>query len=135
MAERLTDLLLKELRQLEARIKEISIRKQAVQNLLNAYQSGQIPGAPMKVPPAAVSMFGTDNSLSTLDMAQQVIEKHGEMKADRIMELIREEFGVRPAHTLPQMLYIRSRAKKRFYRTPEGKFGIIHSSSKRKRAA
>ena len=52
-----------------------------------------------------------------------------------MMEAIRQEFGVRPAHTLPQMLYIRARAKKRFYRTGDGKFGVIAAKRHGKKAA
>ena len=70
--------------------------------------------------------------LSTLDMAQRVLEKRGEMKAEDIMEAIRQEFGVKPAHTLPQMLYIRARSKKRFYRAIDGRFGLIENGKRRK---
>jgi hypothetical protein len=75
---------------------------------------------------------GIAEPLSTLDMAQRVIEKRGEMKAEDIMEAIRQEFGVKPAHTLPQMLYIRARAKKRFYRNSNGKFGVLESGKRKK---
>jgi hypothetical protein len=112
---------------------ELEQRRQAILNLLKAYHSGRgnVAGkAKLLAMPNAVQ-----EPLSTLDMAQRVIEKHGPMKAEQIMEAIREEFGIKPAHTLPQMLYIRSRAKKRFYRSPEGKFGLMEKKKPVKRAA
>jgi hypothetical protein len=128
----LTALLRKELQQIDRKILELSQRKQAIENLLRAYRGATGNGSQAKLlhmPPAGIS-----EPLSTLDMAQRVIEKQGEMKAEDIMEAIRLEFGVKPAHTLPQMLYIRARAKKRFYRGSNGKFGLLENAKRRKHA-
>ncbi len=134
MPENLTEMLRQELTQIEQRMSELEQRRQAIVNLLKAYHSGRANlggrNAKLLSMPNAVQ-----EPLSTLDMAQRVIEKHGPMKAEQIMEAIREEFGIKPAHTLPQMLYIRSRAKKRFYRSPEGKFGLIEKKKPVKRVA
>jgi hypothetical protein len=134
MPENLTEILRHELTQIEQRMQELEQRRQAILNLLKAYQSGRSAHAgrtgKLLAMPSAIQ-----EHLSTLDMAQRVIRKHGPMKAEQIMEAIREEFGIKPAHTLPQMLYIRSREKKRFYRGAEGKFGIIEKKKSPKRAA
>jgi len=125
----LTVLLRKELHQIDERIQELGQRKQAIENLLRAYRQGNGPVANSKLlrmPGPAVA-----EPLSTLDMAQRVLEKHGEMKAEDIMEAIRQEFGVKPAHTLPQMLYIRARAKKRFFRNSNGKFGLLENKRRK----
>lgn len=126
----LTALLRKELQQVEQRIRELGLRKQAIENLLRAYGSGSGPMMNSKLlhmPPITVA-----EPLSTLDMAERVLEKRGEMKAEDIMEAIRQDFGIKPAHTLPQMLYIRARSKKRFYRTNDGRFGLIENGKRRK---
>jgi hypothetical protein len=130
MPEKLTELLRRELTEIDRRIQELTHRKQAVQNLLTTYERGEAvdlaeAGNLLAMPPAS------GNPMSSLDMAEQVISKHGEMKAEEIMEAIREEFGVKPAHTLPQMLYIRARSKKRFYRTSQGKFGVVGNTKKK----
>jgi hypothetical protein len=134
MPENLTEILRHELTQVEQRMQELEQRRQAILNLLRAYHSGRGAGtgrtAKLLSMPKAIQ-----DHLSTLDMAQRVIEKRGPLKAEQIMEAIREEFAIKPAHTLPQMLYIRSRAKKRFYRSPDGKFGLIEKKKLVKRAA
>ena len=133
MSENLTEILRQEMAQIEQRMGELEQRRQAILNLLKAYHgkgSNNMRAAKLLAMPSAVQ-----EPLSTLDMAQRVIEKHGPMKAEQIMEAIRDEFGIKPAHTLPQMLYIRSRAKKRFYRSAEGKFGVIEKKKPVKRAA
>ena len=134
MADNLTEILRHELTQIEQRMQELEQRRQAILNLLKAYHSGR--GAGSGRPGKLLAMPSTvQEHLSTLDMAERVIEKRGPMKAEEIMEAIREQFGIKPAHTLPQMLYIRSRAKKRFYRSPEGKFGLIERKKPVKKAA
>ncbi|HWR16541.1 MAG TPA: hypothetical protein VN577_17080 [Terriglobales bacterium] len=131
MAQNLTDVLRRELNDIHKRMEQLTRRQQAIQHLLKTYSAaGNRRGGTLVSMPMAV-----ENQLSTLDMAERMIEKHGEMKAEEIMEAIRQEFGVKPAHTLPQMLYIRARAKKRFYRSPEGKFGIVEKKKSPKRAA
>ncbi len=127
----LTALLRKELQQIDRRIQELGQRKQAIENVLRAYRPGNssaISSKLLRMPGPVVA-----EPLSTLDMAQRVLEKHGELKAEDIMEAIRQEFGIKPAHTLPQMLYIRARAKKRFYRTGSGRFGLL--DAKRRKAS
>ena len=126
----LTALLRRELQQIDRRMQELGLRKDAIQNVLRAYGSGNgnaVTSKLLQMPRLSVS-----EPLSTLDMAQRVLEKHGEMKAEDIMEAIRQEFGIKPAHTLPQMLYIRARAKKRFYRTSNGRFGVVEGNKRRK---
>ena len=132
MPENLTNLLRQEIAELEKHIQEFTTRKQAILQVLNTYQGGlrDAKAGKGKLLPMR-SAFGSEE-LSTLDMAQRVIDKHGEMKAEQIMEAIRQEFGVKPAHSLPQMLYIRARAKKRFYRSPGGKFGLLENVQKKK---
>lgn len=134
MPENLTEILRHELNQIEQRMQELEQRRQAILNLLKAYHSGRTVSAgrtgKLLAMPSAIQ-----DHLSTLDMAGKVIKKRGPMKAEQIMEAIREEFGIKPAHTLPQMLYIRSRAKKRFYRGADGKFGVIEKKKTAKRAA
>jgi hypothetical protein len=132
MPENLTEILRHELTQIEQRKQELEQRRQAILNLLKAYQGGRGGGRTAKLLAMPNSV---EDHLSTLDMAQRVIEKRGPMKAEQIMEAIREDFGIKPAHTLPQMLYIRSRAKKRFYRSAEGKFGLVEKKKPPKRAA
>ena len=126
----LTAFLRKELQQIDQRIQELSQRKQAIENLLRAYRAGN--GSHVQSKLLHMPRLTVAEPLSTLDMAQRVLEKHGEMKAEDIMEAIRQEFGVKPAHTLPQMLYIRARAKKRFYRNSRGKFGLVEAGKRRK---
>jgi hypothetical protein len=133
MPENLTEILRHELTQIEQRMQELEQRRQAILNLLKAYHSGR--GGAARSAKLLAMPNSVQDHLSTLDMAQRVIGKRGPMKAEQIMEAIREEFGIKPAHTLPQMLYIRSRAKKRFYRSAEGKFGIIEKKKPVKRAA
>lgn len=123
MAGNLKELLRQELRSLDTQLLELSKRREAVVTLLNTYSQENRDGKSNVVRMPAAQQ--PNQPVSTLSMAEQVLKKHGEMKAEQLMEAIREEFGVRPAHTLPQMLYIRARAKKRFYRTKEGKFGVI----------
>ena len=126
----LSSLLRRELQQIDRRIHELGQRKQAIENLLRAYRPGNgniLNSKLLHMPPLAIA-----EPLSTLDMAQRVLEKRGEMKAEDIMEAIRQEFGVKPAHTLPQMLYIRARAKKRFYRNSNGRFGLLEPGKRRK---
>ena len=133
MPENLTALLRQELNQLEQRAQELEKRRQAILNLLRTYGGGGgAAGQAFKVLPMPDR---AQEPLSTLDMAERVIEKHGPMKAEQIMEAIRQEFGIKPAHTLPQMLYIRSRAKKRFYRGSDGKFGLLESKKRAVRRA
>lgn len=125
----LTALLRKEVQQIDRRILELERRKQAIENVLRAYHSGSgsaVNSKLLRMPSPVVT-----EPLSTLDMAERVLEKHGEMKAEDIMEAIRQQFGVKPAHTLPQMLYIRARAKKRFYRTSNGKFGLLDAKRRK----
>jgi hypothetical protein len=133
MAENLSVLLRRELNQIEHRAQELEKRRQAILNLLRTYGGAGGGGHTFKL----LSMPDkAQEPLSTLDMAQSVIEKHGPMKAEQIMDAIRQDFGIKPAHTLPQMLYIRSRAKKRFYRGSDGRFGLIENKKKAvKRAA
>jgi len=122
MPENLTEILRHELAQIEQRMGDLEQRRQAILNLMKAYHGkglNNVRKAKLLAMPNTVQ-----EPLSTLDMAQRVIEKHGPMKAEQIMEAIRQEFGIKPAHTLPQMLYIRSRTKKRFYRGNDGKFGL-----------
>lgn len=125
----LTALLRKELQQIDKRIQQLGQRRQAIENLLRAYRASD--GGPIN--PKLLEMPGSlvTEIPSTLDMARRVLEKHGEMKAEDIMEAIRQEFGIKPAHTLPQMLYIRARAKKRFYRTNNGKFGLMEAKRRK----
>lgn len=134
MPENLTEILRHEMTQIEQRMQELEQRRQAILNLLKAYQSGRGAGAGRTAKLLAMPNLVQEH-LSTLDMAGEVIKKRGPMKAEQIIEAIREEFGIKPAHTLPQMLYIRSRARKRFYRSPEGKFGLIEKKKPAKRAA
>jgi HB1, ASXL, restriction endonuclease HTH domain len=132
MPDNLAEVLRRELNNVDAQLEELSKRKQAMEDLLNSYSEGA--GRESKV--LHMPKQGKQPApSSTLDMAQQILEKHGEMKAEELMEAIRQEFGVRPAHTLPQMLYIRARAKKRFYRTSDGKFGVISGRRHGKKAA
>lgn len=132
MPDNLTEVLRRELNNVDTQLQELSKRKEAMENLLSSYSEGaQTSSKVLHMPKAAKQSAPS----STLDMAQQVLEKHGEMKAEELMEAIRQEFGVRPAHTLPQMLYIRARARKRFYRTAEGKFGVISGRRHGKKAA
>ena len=126
----LTPILRKELHQIDQRMQELAQRKQAIENLLRAYRGGNGNQSQSKL--LHMPRLSIAEPLSTLDMAQRVIEKHGEMKAEDIMEAIRQEYGVKPAHTLPQMLYIRARAKKRFYRNSNGKFGLVEAGRRRK---
>ncbi len=131
MPENLTQLLRLELARIDEQIREFTQRKQAIMNLLKIYQGGRVANA------AAVgkilAMPGiVQTQMSTLDMAQRVIEKDGPMKAEAIMEAIRQEFGIKPAHTLAQMLYVRARAKKRFYRSADGKFGLLEAGRKKR---
>ena len=124
----LTVLLRKELTQIDQRMQELSKRKHAIEHVLRAYQAGgaHLPSSKLlRMPSLAIT-----EPLSTLDMAERVLEKNGEMKAEDIMEAIRQDYGIKPAHTLPQMLYIRARAKKRFYRSAEGKFGLLDRKRK-----
>ncbi|HLH08772.1 MAG TPA: hypothetical protein VKW78_16150 [Terriglobales bacterium] len=135
MAENLTEILRRELNQLDTQMQEMTKRREAIISLLNTYSPGGDGGSKLLQMPKRERQSVPS---STLDMAQKVLEKRGEMKAEELMEAIREEYGVRPAHTLPQMLYIRARAKKRFYRSPEGKFGVVSENKRRhhgKRAA
>jgi len=129
----LTGILRKELQQIDHRIEELKQRRQAIENLLRAYHGGNGSAGNSKL--LGMPALAMAEPLSTLDMAQKVLEKHGEMKAEDIMEAIRLEFGVKPAHTLPQMLYIRARAKKRFYRNAEGKFGLAEKRRKNEKHA
>ncbi len=126
MSENLTQILRSELNQIEQRLRELQQRREAILNLLQTYQGRARNGAKGKLLP-----MPSNQSLSTLDMAERVIEKHGEMKAEEIMEAIRQDFGVKPAHTLPQMLYIRARSKRRFYRSGAGKFGLVDVAKKK----
>lgn len=133
MPESLTELLREELGQIEQRLQDLQQRREAILNLLQAYSKNIRTGRERgKLIPMTSAL---QEQLSTLDMAQQVIEKHGPMKPEEIMDAIRQQFGVKPAHTLPQMLYIRSRDKKRFYRSSDGKFGLIERKKPAKRAA
>ena len=124
----LTAILRKELQQIDQRLQELGQRRQAIENLLRAYRGNgnQAQSKLLHMPRLAMA-----EPLSTLDMAQRVLEKHGEMKAEDIMEAIRQEFGIKPAHTLPQMLYIRARAKKRFYRKANGRFGLVEGKRRK----
>jgi dTDP-4-amino-4,6-dideoxygalactose transaminase len=131
MPDNLTEILRRELDNVDTQLEELSKRKEAMENLLSSYSEGGKGSKVLHMPKPAKQNAPS----STLDMAQQVLEKHGEMKAEELMEAIRQEFGVRPAHTLPQMLYIRARAKKRFYRTADGKFGVISARRHGKKAA
>jgi len=121
MPENLTEALRRELLAIDQKIQDLTNRKRAIENLLHTYRSGRKPAAQGAVLPMPL----VSPALSTLDMAERVLQKYGEMKADQIMEAIRTEFGIKPAHTLPQMLYMRARTKKRFYRSPAGKFGLV----------
>ena len=131
MPDNLTEILRRELDNVDTQLQELSKRKEAMENLLSSYSEGGKSSKVLHMPKPSKQNAPS----STLDMAQQVLEKHGEMKAEELMEAIRQEFGVRPAHTLPQMLYIRARAKKRFYRTADGKFGVISGRRHGKKAA
>jgi hypothetical protein len=132
MPENLTELLRRELAEIDRRVQELTRRKQAIQSLLTTYQRDKTASAP-ELGNLLAMVTPNANPMSSLDMAEQVIAKHGEMKAEEVMESIRLEFGVKPAHTLPQMLYIRARSKKRFYRTAQGKFGIVSNRKKSKK--
>ncbi len=127
----LTSILHRELREIHVRMGELQKRKEAIENVIRTYNAGNGTEAHAKL----LRMPTFSEPLSTLDMAQKVIEKHGEMKAEDIMEAIRQEFGIKPAHTLPQMLYIRARAKRRFYRSPQGMFGLIEKRRKPEKKA
>ncbi len=133
MAEKLAQILRHELHQLDERIQQYTKRKEAILNLLNTYSPAEdtLP----KERKLLTMPSPAHGSLSTLEMAEKVLEKRGEMKPEALMEAIRQEFGVRPAHTLPQMLYVRARARKRFYRTSEGKFGVLEGRRRAGRKA
>ncbi len=134
MPENVPAVLRRELADIERKLKGLNQRKQAIMNLLNTYNGSKASAGAGNL----LSMPSLENEkpeLSTLEMAKSIIRKHGEMKAEQIMESIRHEFGVKPAHTLPQMLYIRARGKKHFYRTAEGKFGVLEAKKKQSRKA
>lgn len=126
MPENLTDALRRELLAIEKKVQELANRKRAIENLLHTYRGGSKAARHADVLP----MPALDPALSTLDLAERVLQKYGEMKADQIMEAIRSDFGIKPAHTLPQMLYMRARTKKRFYRSVTGKFGLVDGRKK-----
>ena len=132
MAENVPAVLRRELADIEHKLTALNRRKQAIMNLLHTYDGSTVTKGNLLSMPASAN---DRPDLSTLDMAKSIIRKHGEMKAEQIMETIRQEFGVKPAHTLPQMLYLRARSKKNFYRTPEGRFGILESKKKQGRKA
>jgi hypothetical protein len=132
MPDNLTEILRRELNHVDLQLQELSKRKEAMENLLQSYSETRGKNSKVLHMPAPAKR---NAPTSTLDMAQEVLERLGEMKAEELLEAIRQEFGVRPAHTLPQMLYIRARAKKRFYRTADGKFGVIAAKRHGKKAA
>jgi hypothetical protein len=64
-------------------------------------------------------------------MARTVLfNLHGEEKTpDEIRALIRTTYGIDPAKTLDQMLYKRVAKGKTFYKTADGRFGLLEFKS------
>jgi hypothetical protein len=63
--------------------------------------------------------------IPTIQMAQQVLEEHGEpMATAEIRRAIQRKFNVVPASSLQQMLYMRARNKKTFFNENK-KYGLL----------
>jgi alkyl hydroperoxide reductase subunit AhpC len=63
---------------------------------------------------------------NTLDMARTVLRNAGTEKSpDDLKVMIRTTYGIDPAKTLDQMLYKRASAGREFYKTEDGRFGLL----------
>jgi hypothetical protein len=60
-----------------------------------------------------------------MEMARQVFSDQKERTSEEVREAIRAKFQLEPAESLTQMLYKRSRSKSQFYRTKDGKYGLL----------
>ena len=74
---------------------------------------------------------GGDAQPNSLEMARTVLfNLHGEEKTpDEIRALIRTPYGIDPAKTLDQMLYKWVGEGKTFYKTADGRFGLLEFRS------
>lgn len=72
------------------------------------------------------------NQPNTLEMVKTVLKnaKGEEKTPDELRHLIRNTFGVDPAKSLDQMLYKRSAKGTVFYKTPNGRFGLLELKEK-----
>jgi hypothetical protein len=64
---------------------------------------------------------------NTLGMARMVLRNlNGEEKTpDQLRALIKDTYGIDPAKSLDQMLYKRASKGKTFYKTEDGRFGLL----------
>lgn len=73
---------------------------------------------------------------TTMSMARTVIDNADkELQAEEVRKAIVDTFGKTPAESLTQMLYKRARAGSSFYRTVDGKYGLLEWRRKQQKAA
>jgi hypothetical protein len=100
---------------------KIMARPAAKRAVKKAPVNGQmpIPGVAQRKP----------QGLTTMEMVRELLVKHGQpMSSGELHKAIVDSYGKVPASSLSQMLYKRARAGSTFYRTSEGKYGLMASS-------
>jgi len=140
MTEEVTGALEKELAGVNEQIVRLERYKTALQTTLRARLDldGLMQTQPKVYSPQAVTLTAItegkespDAQPNSLEMARTVLfNLHGEEKTpDEIRALIRTTYGIDPAKTLDQMLYKRVAKGKTFYKTADGRFGLLEFKS------
>ena len=136
MTEEATGALEKELAGVNEQIVRLERYKTALNAALQARLDleGLISTRPQVYSPQTVNLTAiTDGKDSpnaqpnSLEMARVVLlNLNGEEKTpDEIRALIKKTYGIEPAKTLDQMLYKRASKGTLFYKTAEGRFGLL----------
>jgi len=126
----------RELAVVDAQIGRLETYKTALHAALRARLDlqGFISKLPKAYTPQAVTLTALtdgkdspDAQPNSLEMARIVLlNLDGEEKTpDEIRALIRKTYGIAPAKTLDQMLYKRSSKGITFYKTADGRFGLL----------
>jgi hypothetical protein len=113
MSEVLVNQLATELDSIEREIAILEERRDGIQKLLATYS------------PSASQAKSDHRNLPTIQLAQKVLEMNGApMSTADIRRVIQRTFGVVPASSLQQMLYMRA-LRKRIFFNENKKYGLL----------
>lgn len=119
MSETLVNRLNAELGVIDREIAVLKERREGIQRLLATYSSSASPTA------------SEHHDVPTIQLAQKVLEKSGiPMSTADIRRMIQKTFGVVPAPSLQQMLYMRALRGKIFFNENK-KYGLLAWKGKR----
>jgi hypothetical protein len=122
-----------ELAGIDSKIDQLERYRTSIKNTIEArnaldgfVQPGTAPYQPQPVRALTEGPVNRKEQPNTLDMARTVLRNAGTEKSpDDLKVMIRTTYGIDPAKTLDQMLYKRASAGREFYKTEDGRFGLL----------